>query len=61
MPCGWRIHNCYLNWATQPQCRMSRWIGCPRIAQQINSAFVVQIDKDLVRRVLAKYWPPNDR
>ncbi|MGB5452480.1 MAG: hypothetical protein WBM71_09700 [Sedimenticolaceae bacterium] len=40
---------------------MSRWIGCPRIAQQINSAFVVQIDKDLVRRVLAKYWPPNDR
>ena len=36
--------------------------GCPRIAQQINKAFGVNIDKDVVRRVLAKrYRPaPND-
>jgi transposase InsO family protein len=33
--------------------------GCPRIAQQINKAFGVEIDKDLVRRVLAKYYCPT--
>ncbi|MGB5649887.1 MAG: integrase core domain-containing protein [Sedimenticolaceae bacterium] len=33
--------------------------GCPRIAQQINNAFGVEIDKDLVRRVLAKYYHPT--
>jgi hypothetical protein len=27
--------------------------GCPRIAQQINKAFGVNIDKDVVRRILA--------
>ncbi|MGI9320718.1 MAG: hypothetical protein ACR2O5_04835 [Thiogranum sp.] len=30
--------------------------GCPRIAQQINKAFGVAIDKDVVRRVLAKHY-----
>ena len=30
--------------------------GCPRIAQQINKAFGVNIDKDVVRRVLAKHY-----
>ena len=30
--------------------------GCPRIAQQINKAFGVNIDKDVVRRVLEKYY-----
>ncbi len=35
-------------------------LGCPRIAQQILKAFVVEIDKDLVRRVLAKsHWPES--
>ena len=34
-------------------------LGCPRIAQQINKAFGVEIDKDLVRRVLAKYYRPT--
>jgi len=29
--------------------------GCPRIAQQIARAFGIEIDKDVVRRVLAKY------
>ena len=32
--------------------------GCLRIAQQINKAFGVDIDKDLVRRVLAKHYRP---
>jgi len=32
--------------------------GCPRIAQQINKAFGVNIDKDVVRRVLAKHYRP---
>ena len=32
--------------------------GCLRIAQQIARAFGMDIDKDLVRRVLAKYYRP---
>ena len=32
--------------------------GCLRIAQQINKAFGLEIDKDLVRRVLAKHYRP---
>ena len=33
--------------------------GCPRIAQQINKAFGVDIDKDVVRRVLEKQYQPG--
>ena len=33
--------------------------GCPRIAQQINKAFGIDIDKDVVRRVLAAHYRPN--
>ncbi len=32
--------------------------GCPRIAEQINKAFGTDIDKDVVRRVLAKHCRP---
>jgi putative transposase len=32
--------------------------GCPRIAQQIAKAFGIEIDKDIVRRVLAKHYRP---
>ncbi|MGB5670703.1 MAG: helix-turn-helix domain-containing protein, partial [Sedimenticolaceae bacterium] len=32
--------------------------GCPRIAQQINKAFGVNINKDVVRRVLAIHYRP---
>ena len=32
--------------------------GCPRIAQQINKTFGMNIDKDVVRRVLAKHYRP---
>jgi putative transposase len=33
--------------------------GCPRIAQQIAKAFGVHVDKDVVRRVLAKHYRPK--
>ncbi len=33
--------------------------GCPRIAQQINQAFRLEIDKDVVRRVLVKHYKPD--
>jgi transposase InsO family protein len=37
--------------------------GCPRIAQQINLAFGLELDKDVVRRVLATHYKldPNNR
>ena len=34
-------------------------IGCPRIAYQIAHAFGIAIDKDIVRRVLAKHYRPE--
>ena len=34
-------------------------LGCPRIAQQINVAFGLDIDKDVVRRVLASHYRPD--
>ena len=33
--------------------------GCPRIAQQINLAFGLELDKDIVRRVLAVHYKPD--
>ena len=33
--------------------------GCMRIAQQISHTFGVQIDKDVVRRALAKHYRPE--
>jgi hypothetical protein len=33
--------------------------GCPRIAQQLSKAFGIEIDKDVVRRVLAQYYGPR--
>ncbi len=33
--------------------------GCPRIAQQINLAFGLELDKDIVRRVLAVHFKPD--
>jgi putative transposase len=37
--------------------RNPNW-GCPRIAQQIALAFNIQIDKDVVRRILARRYRP---
>jgi putative transposase len=34
-------------------------VGCPRIAQEIAHAFGIDINKDIVRRVLAKYYRPQ--
>ena len=38
--------------------RNPNW-GCPRIAQQIALAFQIQIDKDVVRRILAQRYRPG--
>src|SRR6516165_3833437 len=38
--------------------RNPRW-GCPRIAQQIALAFGVEIDKDVVRRILSRHYRPE--
>ncbi|MGB5536401.1 MAG: helix-turn-helix domain-containing protein [Thiogranum sp.] len=38
--------------------RNSRF-GCPRIAQEINKAFELNIDKDVVRRVFEKRYRPG--
>ena len=34
-------------------------VGCPRIAQEIARTFGIDIDKDIVRRVLAKHYRPE--
>ena len=39
--------------------RRNTRFGCPRIAQEINKAFGVDIDKDVVRRVLEKHYRPG--
>ena len=33
--------------------------GCVRIAQQLSHAFGIEIDKDVVRRMLAKHYRPE--
>jgi len=38
--------------------RNPNW-GCPRIAQQIALVFHIQIDKDVVRRILAHHYLPG--
>jgi putative transposase len=40
--------------------RRNPCFGYMRIAQQISDAFGVEIDKDIVRRVLAKHYRPGD-
>ncbi len=30
--------------------------GCPKIAEQISKLFGININKDIVRRILAKYY-----
>jgi putative transposase len=39
--------------------RRNPQFGCVRIAQQISHAFGLQIDKDVVRRVLASHYRPR--
>ncbi len=33
--------------------------GCPKIAEQISKLFGIEIDKDIVRRVLARHYHPD--
>jgi hypothetical protein len=42
----------------QPRRRNPKF-GCVRIAQQISHAFGLEIDKDVVRRILAKHYRPE--
>jgi len=44
----------------QTKQRNPTW-GCPRIAQQIALAFDISIDKDIVRRILASHYRPEQR
>jgi len=39
--------------------RLNPRFGCPRIAQQISHAFGLEIDKDMVRRMLANHHHPK--
>ena len=39
--------------------RLNPRFGCPRIAQQISHAFGLEIDKDVVRRILASHPLPR--
>jgi putative transposase len=39
--------------------RRNHRFGCPRIAQQINLAFGLELDKDVVRRILATHYKPS--
>ncbi len=39
--------------------RRNRSWGCPRIAQQVSLAFGIQIDKDVVRRLLSVHYRPE--
>ena len=34
-------------------------MGCPKITLQINKTFGTDIDKDVVRRILAKHYKPS--
>jgi putative transposase len=39
--------------------RRNHRFGCPRIAQQINLAFGLKLDKDVVKRILAVHYKPS--
>ena len=50
---SWRVHGEFVNPRRNPR------VGCPRIAQEIAHAFGIDIDKDIVRRVLANTIGPR--
>jgi putative transposase len=39
--------------------RRNPHLGCPKIAEQLAKSFVIELDKDTVRRVLAKHYHPG--
>jgi hypothetical protein len=43
---------------TSMPCVVVKFLSCPRIAQEIAHAFGIDIDKGIIRRVLAKHYRP---
>ena len=41
--------------------RRNPGFGCPRIAQHLAKSFGLEINKDVVRRVLARHYHPDRR
>jgi len=39
--------------------RRNPYFGCPKIAEQISSAFGIALNKDVVRRILVRHYPPG--
>jgi putative transposase len=39
--------------------RRNPHLGCPKIAQQLAKSFGIELDKDMVRRVLATHYRPD--
>ncbi len=39
--------------------RRNPYLGCRKIAEQISSAFSLEINKDVVRRILIRYYRPS--
>jgi putative transposase len=50
---------CSLRQSHQLRREINPSVGCPRFAQEIAHAFGIDIDKDIVRRVLAKHYRPE--
>ena len=41
--------------------RRNPHLGCPKIAQQLAKSFAMELDKDVVRRVLARHYRPGSQ
>jgi putative transposase len=39
--------------------RRNPYVGCRKIAEQISSTFGIALNKDVVRRILARHYPPT--
>ena len=55
--CASRIHNSGIQAIVELKSRNPRF-GCPRIARIISQTFGIDIDKNVVYRVLAKHYRP---
>ena len=51
-------HKALIEAVVQMKQRNPTW-GCPRIAQQIAWAFDLPVDKDVIRRILARHYRPE--
>jgi putative transposase len=39
--------------------RGNPYLGCRKIAEQISNAFGIELNKDVVRRILIRYYRPG--